>query len=88
MADNHDNVIPSETTPLLTPQENGSAYESTSNAALATVNGVRGRDEETPKDDNLDSSRTTQFQGLPDARKRLKYIVPAVAIGVSMGGPF
>lgn len=84
MTDNHGNLVPSETTPLLISQENGSPRESISNGALATTNGAGRSDEETLKGNDLDAARAAQFQGLPDANKKLKYIVPAVAIGVSM----
>ncbi|OJD16219.1 hypothetical protein AJ78_03599 [Emergomyces pasteurianus Ep9510] len=43
------------------------------------------QDEEAVGGDETDSAREAQFSGLPDAQKKLKYIVPAISIGVFLG---
>ncbi|EEP77459.1 conserved hypothetical protein [Uncinocarpus reesii 1704] len=76
MAANGEDSMLSENTPLLASQD------AVSNGSFTRVNGCSAVDEEAPKKGDLDTSRAAQFQGLPDAQKRLKYIVPAVSIGV------
>ena len=80
---------PSETSPLL-PQttsvlpepadaSNGPLPNGTSQNGQTETNG-KHVDEERVQDD--DERRERQYQGLPEVKKQLKFIVPAVAIGV------
>lgn len=81
MADRSLSPQPEETTPLL-GQQNGGPPITAPNKSPANVNGAAGRDEESPGDDICDDARKAQFQGLPDSQEKLKYIVPAISIGV------
>jgi hypothetical protein len=75
----------SETSPLLGEQGNGEADATksfTENCTLKPNGYVSHREEEAGKDDEEDAARLAQFEGLPEARKLLKYIVPAVSVGV------
>lgn len=84
MPDNHDE--PSETSPLLRspssvlpePAEapSGSLPNGTSITGRADGN-VKGSSDEESQEDQV-----TEYQGMPDVRARLKYILPAVAIGI------
>ena len=79
---------PTETSPLLSKSANvipepGDAPV----GALPTGNGVNGHqngnrkpgeDEETPGEPD----RNTQYEGMPEVKAKLKYIMPAIAIGV------
>jgi hypothetical protein len=76
--------MPSETSPLL-----GSGGDGASPRALNgnIVNGTIP--DGAPQDgaylerhDSIDERRTAQFEGRPDIRKQLKYILPAISIGV------
>jgi hypothetical protein len=77
--------MPSETSPLLGPDGDG--------ATLKALNGniVNGTilPDGAPQDgaylerhDSIDERRAAQFEGRPDIRKQLKYILPAISIGV------
>lgn len=81
MPQNH--VAPSETTPLLCHQPevlpeigdapNGSLPNSTNGQACGSVKG--GTDEESQND-------ASEYQGMPEVKAKLKYILPAIAIGI------
>ncbi|KAL2001551.1 hypothetical protein VTN02DRAFT_1601 [Thermoascus thermophilus] len=61
---------PTETSPLLGEQRNGHA------TAPVTTGAIPQAGEE------VDAAREAQFEGVPEARKQLKLIVPAISIGV------
>jgi hypothetical protein len=75
---------PSETSPLLGPDGdfiapkavNGTIVNGTIPDGAAEV----GSDLE--RRDSIDESRAAQFEGRPEIQKQLKYIIPAVSIGV------
>ncbi|KKZ64109.1 hypothetical protein EMCG_01607 [[Emmonsia] crescens] len=46
---------------------------------------IEEQDEEAVGQNESDSAREAQFSGLPDAQKKLKYILPALSIGVFLG---
>ncbi|KAF2454279.1 major facilitator superfamily protein [Lineolata rhizophorae] len=65
---------------------NGS-YDYDEEAAVGSSNSTSGDDEEDGHRGDIDRTtshdgRLRQYQGMPEVRKRLKYIVPALAIGV------
>ncbi|KIV78355.1 hypothetical protein PV11_10078 [Exophiala sideris] len=76
---------PSETSPLLGRQANGDT-----SSTQITIPVETGTTTDEPVDvenaigrtDSVDESRAAQFKGNPDVIKQLKYIVPAVSIGV------
>lgn len=76
--------IASETSPLLGEQRIGDAEPSkdSGNGTLKSNCSVSHREEEAGKDSEVDAARLAQFEGVPEAQKLLKYIVPAVSIGV------
>lgn len=65
---------PSETSPLLGDTENS---KPPSGEYV-----VEHHDEEAVGHNGIDAAREAQFTGPPDAQKKLKYIVPAISIGV------
>ncbi|KAK2735654.1 hypothetical protein FQN55_002165 [Onygenales sp. PD_40] len=65
------NAEPSETSPLL-----GNGPKASPNPAIL------GGDEEAVGPNEADLAREAQYSGLPEAQKKLKYIVPAVSIGI------
>ncbi|PGH32734.1 hypothetical protein GX50_04447 [[Emmonsia] crescens] len=68
---------PSETSPLLGDNEDSKPPTGQSI--------IEERDEEAVGQNESDSAREAQFSGLPDAQKKLKYILPALSIGVFLG---
>lgn len=69
----------SENSPLLGEPRNGEA----GNGTLKSNGRVSQREEEEGRDsEEEDAARLAQFEGVPEAQKLLKYIVPAVSIGV------
>lgn len=72
---------PTETSPLLS--ETSTATEEGANGRLnGQSDGIsKPVDEEGQQQEDRD--RDGQYNGLPDVKKQLKYIVPAVGIGVS-----
>ncbi|EDN11341.1 conserved hypothetical protein [Histoplasma mississippiense (nom. inval.)] len=68
---------PSETSPLLGDNENS---KPPSGEYV-----VERHDEEDVGHNGIDAAREAQFTGPPDAQKKLKYIVPAISIGVFLG---
>jgi len=78
---------PTEASPLLPESpiaflEPGDAPE----GPLASSNGnykkIPGEDDEERQD--AQSERAVQYEGLPEVKKQLKYILPAIAIGVGL----
>src|SRR5271168_2523257 len=78
------NGRPSETSPLLGPDRDGVATKavngSIGNGTVLDGPAKIGADLE--RHDSIDASRAAQFEGRPEIRKQLKYILPAVSIGV------
>jgi hypothetical protein len=77
---------PSETSPLISNAIRSiEPGDGTSTGASATGNGTFKANGK-PGDDDLESQDGTddrsKHQGLPEVKKRMKYIFPAVAIGV------
>ena len=79
---------PTETSPLISPNSkplvseplNGTIENGTTADGAAVVSVSAGDDPE--RRDSVDDSRAAQFEGNAEARKLLKFIVPAVSIGV------
>jgi hypothetical protein len=75
---------PTETSPLLGADGDGVApkavIDSTANGTLPDGSAEIGSGLE--RHDSIDESRAAQFQGRPDIQQQLKYIIPAVSIGV------
>lgn len=69
---------PSETSPLLGPQANGHTPHHTNGAIN---NAPRPRDSESAEQDH-GSEEAQQYKDATHARNSLKYIVPAISIGV------
>lgn len=85
-----DNSAPSETS-LLLPKttevlpEPGNASQGTLPTSTGTNGSISGLSK--PQDEELqddDAEREVQYQGMPEVRKRLPYILPALAIGVCL----
>lgn len=83
MQDGHDE--PTETSPLLRKPygvlpEPGDAP----NGSLPNGSGIDGRTKRKVKDggDEESQDRVTGYQGMPEVKARLKYILPAIAIGI------
>lgn len=74
----------SETSPLLGEPRNGDAADAVAGNGTLKSNGYvsHREEEEAGRDDEADRARLAQFEGLPEAQKLLKYIVPAVSVGV------
>ncbi|TPX22615.1 hypothetical protein DIZ76_014492 [Coccidioides immitis] len=82
VADNGWNSAASETTPLLISQEDGRQDHAVLSGSVAKANGDPGTDEEELKANEVDAARAAQFEGLPDAQTKLRYIIPSISIGV------
>lgn len=78
IADNSERSDPTETSPLLAPQGAGNATDQ----SPKHVNGEVRNDEEAQSDEIEDDGKQAQFQGFIEAQKKLKYIVPAISLGV------
>lgn len=73
---------PRETSPLLPKPTNTTAqWNALSNDVVPETADAPLRDEDVERQSVNDDS--VQHQGLPEVRKRMKYIFPALAIGVS-----
>jgi hypothetical protein len=68
-----------ETSPLLGGQRNDDASET---VVPLPNGGLRHDADEAATVNEPDAAREAQFQGLPEAQKQLKYIVPAISVGV------
>ena len=75
---------PSETSPLLGPDGDGVAPKAVNGSIAngAVRDGAAEVGEDLERCDSIDESRAAQFKGQPEIRKQLKYIIPAVSIGV------
>ena len=88
---------PSEITPLLSAQANindavATPADPTSGPTIEDATSKHGQDDgEDDDEDAGDIERTAsrisarKFEGLPDVKKRMVYIFPALAIGVFLG---
>jgi hypothetical protein len=81
------NPQPSETSPLLPKPSDTTPYATDPSGGIAPggpeISGIDDQDggdieRQTSNGDN------SKHQGLPEVRKRMKYIFPAIAIGASM----
>ena len=82
---------PSETSPLIpkprsnlpqSPAPNGAVPNGVNSNGQAHEHNKSVDEEETRSDEE---GRERQYEGMPEVRKQLKYIVPAIAIGVWLG---
>ena len=76
-ADHH----PSENSPLLGHEGLGVASKAVN--GITSTDGTAEIGADLARHDSIDGSRAAQFEGQPEIRKQLKYIIPAVSIGVS-----
>jgi hypothetical protein len=76
--------MPSETSPLLGPDGNGAVPKALNGHIVSGTlpNGSPRDGENLERHDSIDERRAAQFEGRPDIRKQLKYILPAISIGV------
>ena len=74
----------SETSPLLGPDREGVTPKalngSTGDGTISDGGPLDGSNLE--RHDSIDERRAAQFEGRPEIRKQLKYILPAISIGV------
>ena len=75
----------SETSPLLTKATNGDPERNdTSNGSVPAPVEANGSTKPTEDEEQHDAEdREGQYEGMPEVKQQLKYIVPAIAIGVS-----
>jgi hypothetical protein len=80
------NSRPSETSPLLPKPDDNVQSSDSINVFPNTGEHAPDTNEEDGGDIERQpsNSSTSKHQGLPEVRKRLKYIFPAIAIGVSL----
>lgn len=77
---------PTETSPLLGDRDAAQLVDPGTGLAAAGVESYETDGEEGGEGDlerQVSNGETFKHQGLPDVRKRMKYIFPAIAIGVS-----
>ena len=88
---------PTETSPLLSnpatnyleagDAPNGPLPTSTGDHDPATNGHANGstkdnQEQDPERQDGVDNERVHQYEGMPEVKQRLKYIVPAIAVGV------
>ncbi len=76
----------SESSPLLGKTSNGSIrgkIDSVPVDAGLTTDGAADTTADLERRPSVDEGRAAQFQGSPEIREKLKYILPALSIGVS-----
>lgn len=79
---------PTETSPLIPKSRSTLPQPDAPNGTLSNGIGSNGRVQENNKSVDEEEAlsdeegRERQYQGLPEVQKQLKYILPAVAIGV------
>ncbi|EFE35224.1 uncharacterized protein ARB_06181 [Trichophyton benhamiae CBS 112371] len=83
LADDDSRTPATETSPLLGTRAVNDSLNGPSTAGIGAGNGQPKPDEETAGVNGIDDARIAQFKGVPELQKRLKYIVPAITIGVS-----
>jgi hypothetical protein len=76
--------MPSETSPLLSPDGDDATPKALNgNIVNGTIpDGAPQDGAYLERHDSIDERRAAQFEGRPDIRKQLKYILPAISIGV------
>ncbi|EFR04443.1 multidrug resistance protein fnx1 [Nannizzia gypsea CBS 118893] len=82
LADDDSRTPATETSPLLGARAVNDSLNGPSTAGVGAGNGQPKPDEETAGGNGIDDARIAQFKGVPELQKRLKYIVPAITIGV------
>ncbi|KAK5113672.1 hypothetical protein LTR62_003299 [Meristemomyces frigidus] len=93
MADTHEPTADTERTPLLyhgaPPESLDSSLDTAKADDISTEEGNHGTDDQHDNSDleRLPSveNRQKQYEGMPEVLKRMKYIFPAIAIGVFLG---
>ncbi|KAL8936655.1 MAG: hypothetical protein Q9211_004078 [Gyalolechia sp. 1 TL-2023] len=83
MPDGHNE--PTEASPLLPkPSDTLSEARDAPNGALPDVSGTDGQTNGAVKqgDDEESQDHVTEYQGMPEVKAKLKYILPAIAIGI------
>ena len=78
---------PDETSPLLNhDQDSGKPVSRQGQLPVTSGTAVEPAEDsaDLERRDSIDESRDAQFQGLPEIQKRMKYILPAISIGVSV----
>lgn len=88
MAPDETQHSPTETSPLLGAQVNAQIIDPSVGIAPAGVEDYNDTDVEEDNDEGdlerqPSNGETFKHQGLPEVKKRMKYIFPAIAIGVS-----
>ncbi|KAF3480651.1 uncharacterized protein GIQ15_05998 [Arthroderma uncinatum] len=81
-ADRDAQIPATESSPLLGSQAVNGSSPGVLTAETAEGNGHGKPDEETAGGNGIDDARIAQFKGIPELQARLKYIVPAITIGV------
>lgn len=78
------NSQPSENSPLLRSQESrqSPAFSGSNGEGDLSTQDTGDVENNLARTESIDSNRAAQYQGNPEIQKKLKYIVPAVAIGV------
>jgi hypothetical protein len=76
-----DDTLHTERSPLLGEQRNGHTNGQQQDG-LKSNGTVTHREEEEGRNGEEDAARLAQYEGLPEAQKLLKYIVPSVSVGV------
>jgi hypothetical protein len=76
--------MPSETSPLLGLGSNGAAPKALNGHIISeTIPNDASQDgADLERHDSIDERRAAQFEGRPDIRRQLKFILPAISIGV------
>lgn len=75
------NYDSSETSALL-PKNDNPSYSTTTTAVTNDIGNLVSKPLADEEYQTGEVNRDSQFQGLPEVKKKLKYILPAVAIGV------
>jgi hypothetical protein len=73
---------PSETSPLLGPDSDCVTPKALNGNGTILPDGAPQDGAYLERHDSIDERRAAQFEGRPDIRKQLKYILPAISIGV------
>src|SRR2546421_12778353 len=79
MAGNGEHTGHTEISPLLGSHRNDGASKT---VVPLPKGGLRHEADEAATINGSNAARESQFQGLPEAQKRLRYIVPAISVGV------
>jgi hypothetical protein len=76
--------MPSETSPLLGLDGDGAASKALNGHVVSgtILDGALQDGANLERHDSIDERRAAQFEGRPDIRRQLKYILPAISIGV------